>query len=202
VLAEPASILMIFLKAPRIGTVKTRLAAEIGETEACAAYRKLIDTLVGRLEGLPNVELRFSPDDAEPEIRPWLLAGWRSHPQGPGDLGKRLDRAFANVFVEGAKHAAIIGSDCPGVSKKDVTDSWLALDTHDLVLGPARDGGYWLIGLNCQQPLLFNQIPWSTPSVLQETAARARRAGLRVKLLRELVDIDTASDWFEFLGQK
>jgi rSAM/selenodomain-associated transferase 1 len=194
--------LMIFLRAPRIGTVKTRLAAAIGETEACAVYRKLTERLVGQLEGLPNVELRFSPDDAELEIKPWLVAGWTSHPQGPGDLGERLDRAFANAFEGGAKHAAIIGSDCPRVTKKDVRDAWLALETNDLVLGPARDGGYWLIGLNSQQPLLFSQMAWSTPSVLQETVARARRSDLRIKLLRKLADIDTASDWSDFLAQK
>ena len=194
--------LIIFVKAPRIGTVKTRLAAVIGETEACAAYRELTETLVSRLEGLPTVELRFSPDDAGPEIKPWLLAGWRSNPQGPGDLGDRLDRAFANAFAGGANQVVIIGSDCPHVTKRDVTDAWVALETNDLVLGPARDGGYWLIGLNSQQPLLFNQMAWSTPSVLQETVARARQSDFGIKLLRELADIDTASDWFDFLAQK
>ena len=194
--------LVVFVKAPRIGTVKTRLAKSIGAAAALNAYRCLVETLLGNLESLPEVELRFSPDDAFSEIQPWLRDGWRIQPQGNGDLGGRLQRALGENFSVGAKRVVIIGSDCPSVNVSDVRAAWSALASHDAVLGPARDGGYWLIGLNASQPLLFENIPWSTDAVLRETLARAKSTGLRVHHLRELSDVDTEADWKEFLRQR
>lgn len=192
--------LLIFVKAPRAGAVKTRLAESVGATAACAAYRTLVETLVKHLCDLREVKLCFTPDDAASEIRPWLRDGWSRAPQGDGDLGARLHRAFADVFAAGVTRAVVIGSDCPAVTSRDIEAAWRALATHDLVLGPARDGGYWLIGLRAACPALFEQMAWSTSLVLDETLRRAERLGLRAKLLRELADVDTATDWQEFLA--
>jgi rSAM/selenodomain-associated transferase 1 len=200
--ASPTNYLIIFVKAPRIGTVKTRLAASVGEAEACAAYKKLTETLLNRLKELPDVELRFSPDDAALEVHPWLRKNWTSRPQGTGDLGERLHSAFLEAFESGAQRVVIIGSDCPEITIQDVAGAWRALETFHVVLGPATDGGYWLIGLNSPQLALFNQMSWSTSSVLPETLARAQHAHLRVRLLRELSDVDTAKDWLKFLAQR
>jgi rSAM/selenodomain-associated transferase 1 len=157
--------------------------------------------LLIQLQSLKNVELCFSPDDAAREIQPWLSAARTSAPQGEGDLGERLCRAFGRAFRSQARRVVIIGSDCPEVTEADIRAAWDGLRAHDVVLGPARDGGYWLIGLRSLQPALFRGIPWSTADVLAATQERARVAGLRVQLLRELSDIDTVEDWRRFAGR-
>ena len=93
----------------------------------------------------------------------------------------------------------IIGSDCPWLSDGDIEEAWNDLKTHDLVLGPARDGGYWLVGLRELKPEVFKGISWSTETVLEQTLEHARAGGLRFRLLRELRDVDTLGDWYAFL---
>jgi rSAM/selenodomain-associated transferase 1 len=195
------SRLLVFLKAPRPGTVKTRLAATLGAAEACAAYQRLVGTLLRQLVALENVDLCFTPDDVGSEIMPWAKPTWRLKPQGNGDLGCRLDRAFRRAFDEGAERVVIIGSDCPEVDASDIQAAWTALLSHDVVLGPATDGGYWLIGLRAPQRELFVDIPWSTDKVLRETQKRCGVAGLTTRLLRELSDVDTEADWRRFLAK-
>lgn len=194
-----ASRVVVFLKAPRPGAVKTRLAGTLGPDAACAAYRRLVEALLANLAPLPRVELCFTPTEAGAEIQPWVRPGWLTCPQVGGDLGERLHAAFAEHFETDAQHVVIIGSDCPDVTATDIEDAWLALEGHDVVLGPALDGGYWLIGLRAPQPALFAGIPWSTDRVFGETMCRARETGLRVALLRELADVDTAADWERWL---
>lgn len=193
------SRLVVFLKAPRSGLVKTRLAEALGPDAACAAYRQLVETLLAHLAPLPAVELCFTPADASAEIHPWLRNDWSTCPQSEGDLGERLHAAFTEHFLSDAEHVVIIGSDCPNVTATDIEDAWLALEGHDVVLGPALDGGYWLIGLRAPQPGLFAAMPWSTDAVFSETMRRARESGLRVASLRELADVDTAADWERWL---
>jgi len=193
--------LIVFLKAPRPGAVKTRLAESLGTEAACAAYRQVVQTLLRHLATLPNVELCFTPDDAAAEINLWRHKTWNLAPQGDGDLGSRLERASTRAFANGAQRIVIIGSDCPVVSPTDIEAAWSALRTHDVVLGPATDGGYWLVGLRAAQPTLFADISWSTRAVLRETLDRARAASLTTHLLRELSDVDTLSDWQQFLAQ-
>ena len=195
-----SSPLIIFVKAPRVGAVKTRLGKSIGAEAACAAYRKMVAQLVARLSDQCEVILRFTPDDARAEIEPWLQPGWRAAPQGPGDLGARLMQSFAEAFAQGAQRVIVIGSDCPSVTSNDIEAAKQSLATHDVALGPARDGGYWLIGLRRSQDDLFEDMAWSTDTVLNETLRRADQAELRVQQLRELSDIDTAADWCEFLA--
>jgi rSAM/selenodomain-associated transferase 1 len=193
----PEPRIIIFVKAPRPGFVKTRLAAAIGNEAACAAYRQLTETVLANLAPLPHAELRFTPDGAEIEIVPWLRKGWSTRPQGEGDLGERMHRAF----IEAKGPAIIIGSDCPQVELSDLRTAAKALQTHDAVIGPATDGGYWLIGLNAPYPALFEGIEWSTGGVLQSTLAKADEAGLSVQLLRELGDVDTGADWERFMNK-
>lgn len=196
----PEQKLVIFVRAPRPGSVKTRLAKTLGAGQACEAYRRLVETLTDRLQTLNGVELRFSPDDARNEIQPWLKRGWSGAPQGTGDLGRRLQSAFVDSFKSEATRVVIIGSDCPAVTREDIVEAWHHLSSHDVILGPARDGGYWLIGLRRLWPDLFHGIPWSTDRVLAETMRRAREGGLSVCRLRELRDVDTEADWRQFLG--
>jgi len=194
--------LIVFVKAPRLGMVKTRIAKTEGDESALMIYRVLVETVLNHLTSFPHVELRFTPDDAANEIERWRQPGWLLHPQGTGDLGARMERAFAQSFSAGARHVVIIGSDCPHATGNDVQAAFAALSQNDLVLGPATDGGYWLIGLSRPQPSLFTEMTWSTDTVLTATMAHARTAGLRVHLLRELADVDTAEDWHQFQNSK
>jgi len=190
----PNPLTIVFLKSPRPGYVKTRLAKEIGDIEAATAYRQLCDTLFNKLRSVHRVQLRFAPDEAKPEILHWLNEDWDAKPQGDGDLGERMDRAFGEV--DGP--AIIIGSDCPYLETADLDNAAKALEIYDMVVGPATDGGYWLIGLNSPCPHLFRDISWGTHTVLGETLARAETHGLSVHLARELQDIDRAIDWKNF----
>ncbi len=185
----------MFVKAPRPGFVKTRLAKGLGLETACQAYRHMVDAVLERMASFSEVELRFSPDDAEPEIRPWLRPAWTARPQGNGNLGQRMQAAFAETFAAGMDRVTLIGSDCPEITSGDVRQAWRELATHDVVLGPSTDGGYWLIGLKAPQPALFENVSWGSESVLAETLQRAKAAQLRIQILRILSDIDTASQW-------
>jgi uncharacterized protein len=194
--------LILFAKAPRLGAVKSRLAETAGPECALTIYRELVETLLARLHTLRGVELRFTPDDARSEIEPWLGEKWFATPQGNGDLGERLTRAFAEAFARGAERVVIIGSDCPEVNAADVRTAFRELREHDLVVGPATDGGYWLIGLRAAHPELFAQVAWSSESVLGQTLAHARSLGLRIQLLRILADIDTEADWNAYVRDR
>ena len=192
--------LIIFVKAPRPGSVKTRLAKSIGDDAAGAAYKTLVQRLIENLRLLPRVELRFAPDDGAAEIHPWLQKGWQLRPQGHGDLGEKLRRAFQESFDAGAKRVLIIGSDCPAIVAADIEMAGAALVTCEVVLGPATDGGYWLIGLRHPEPSLFENISWSTETVFETTLSRIREKRLSCHVLRELSDIDLREDWEKFLS--
>ena len=179
--------------------MKTRLAADVGPTAALYAYERLVEMLLDRLAPLQEVELRFTPDDAHDEVARWLHEGWNSQAQGKGDLGERLCRAFRDAFASDARRVVVIGSDCPDVTPADIEDAWAALATHDVTIGPATDGGYWLIGLREFDEAVFRGIHWSTSTVLAETLAICQQKGLSVHRLRELSDVDTAEDWRRFL---
>ena len=194
--------LIVFLKAPRAGTVKTRIAQTAGEQRALNIYTEMVERVLESVRDLPNVELRFAPDDARDDVQPWRREHWSAQPQGPGDLGERLQRAFADAFAGGAERVVIIGSDCPEVRAGDVRTAWKELRSHDVVVGPAIDGGYWLIGLRAPQPELFHGIPWSSEQVLGETLARAKSLKLRMQLLRILTDIDTEADWNAYVRER
>lgn len=186
---------MVFLRAPRLGAVKTRLASTLGAEAALAVYRELVAATLRAVSPLRNVELHVTPDDAVAEVAVMAIPGWNVVSQGDGDLGTRLQRAFARGFSGGAERLVVIGADCPRLDARDIHDAWSALGHSDLVLGPASDGGYWLIALRSPQPSLFEGIHWGGTDVLRQTLDRAGDAGLRVHCLRELGDVDTAEDW-------
>ena len=115
-------------------------------------------------------------------------------PQRGEDLGARMAAAFDDAFRRGARRTAIIGTDAPSVSRERVIEAFEALDGHDVAIGPASDGGYYLLALGSPQPELFQGIAWSTPSVLAQTLERAAALRLRVRLLKPLTDVDTLAD--------
>ena len=197
-----AADVIVFIKAPRSGTVKTRLARTLGDQAACDIYKALLSSTLATLSSFPGLQIRFSPDDALRDISPWLHPGWAANPQGPGDLGQRMLRAFEHSLGRGVSKVIIIGSDCPEITLHDIDQASSALSSHDLVLGPATDGGYWLIGLAKTEPALFEGITWGSRHVLAETLARATALGMRIHLLRTLSDIDTAEDWERYQRSK
>lgn len=194
--------LIVFVRAPRLGEVKSRLALETSEQQALTIYLHLIEALFDQLQNFENVELRFTPDDAASDFKPMLRNQWTLHAQGSGDLGDRLARAAQDAFEAGRGPVVIIGSDCPEVTQEDIEKSWDLLQHHDVVLGPAADGGYWLIGLRRPDGRLFDDIPWGTGAVFYMTGQRIREAGMTTQFLRTLSDIDTLADWEGYLARK
>jgi len=192
--------LLVFVKAPVPGTVKTRLAATLGSAAACEAYETLVRHLLRQFRGFSSVSLCFTPDDQASRIEPWLETGWQSRPQGPGDLGDRLNRAFDEAFAQGAERVIALGSDCPYVTASDVRTAFRRLGGCDTLVGPATDGGYWLLGLKRSQPALFWGIPWSTDQVLGETLRRCKEAKLKIDLMGILEDVDDLAAWQRFLS--
>jgi hypothetical protein len=186
----------VFLKQPRPGAVKTRLAVALGKEAAADLYRVLAERVLEATTPLAGEYERlvfYDPPDAGEAMRAWLPSG-RLRRQSPGDLGERMADAFARAFARGAARVAIVGSDVPSLTRDDVRTAFDALDRADLVLGPAHDGGYYLVALREPRPSLFEQVAWSTPGVLADTFARAAAAGLAVEQLPPLRDLDTLAD--------
>ena len=189
----------IFVKAPIPGRVKTRLAEDIGPSGAAEVYWRLGRQVVGSTTGAGHrTTVWFTPPGEAAFVREWLdgAGGGRVafRPQVGASLGDRLAHAFAREFTEGAQRVVLIGSDCPGADRRIVADAFRALGGHDVVLGPALDGGFYLIGLTAPQPALFRGVSWSTAAVAVQTRTRARALGLSCHVLRPLRDVDTALD--------
>jgi len=187
--------LLVFAKAPVPGRVKTRLAAEVGAEEATRIYRTMGKQIVDRVRsGTHRTLVCFDPPNALPRFRRWLgtrdLTFW---PQEGGDLGERMMLAFRRAFEE-ADRVCVIGTDVPKLGRPAVSAAFSALERCDVVFGPAKDGGYYLLALRRPVPALFEEISWSTASVLRESLARAQAAGLVVECLEPLDDLDTAAD--------
>ncbi|HUG53726.1 MAG TPA: TIGR04282 family arsenosugar biosynthesis glycosyltransferase [Vicinamibacteria bacterium] len=188
--------LIVFVKEPRPGAVKSRLAARIGAEAAAALYRAIADEEIRCTAPRGDEYERlffFDPPAARAAMAAWL-PGESLFPQPPGDLGQRMSAAFAEAFRLGARRVAIIGTDVPWAAREDVLDALEGLDEHDLVIGPATDGGYYLLALKRLEPGLFLDVPWSTPGVLAATLDRAAALSLGVRTLRTLGDLDTAED--------
>lgn len=198
-----AELLIVFLKSPRPGFVKTRLASRLGAEPACEVYRNLAAALLKRLKPYPNVELRISPDDAAASHSDWLLRDcWRCQGQGGGDLGSRLTRAFGESFAAGHRKVMAIGSDCPYVEPTHLRDGFERLISASVVLGPALDGGYWLIGMNRYLPSLFEGISWGAAEVLEQTLQRTAALGVQAAMLETLEDVDDWESWQRYLKTK
>ena len=183
-MAEPR--LAIFLRYPSPGKVKTRLIPALGPEAASLVYRKLVDRTLdaARASGLA-FELRVT--GAEPaDFRRWLGNGLALVDQGEGDLGARMARVAAP--------AILIGSDAPGLTGAHIAEAASRLAAAEVVIGPASDGGYYLIGFNAPVPFLFSDMAWSTEEVFRETMRRLAERGMAPALLPELADVDEADD--------
>lgn len=178
------------LKEPRPGRVKTRLGRGIGMVAAAWWFRHQCRALLRRLDDPRwRLVLAVAPDAAGKASR-----AWPGHlprvPQGPGDLGARMHRLLAGL---GPGPVVIVGADIPGITPAHVARAFAALGGHDAVVGPAPDGGYWLIGTRHRPPAaLFRGVRWSGPHALADTLASA--PGLRVARIDILADVDEPAD--------
>lgn len=181
--------LVIFAKYPEPGRVKTRLARTIGEGRAVALYKEMVETVVRRTTPIGSEYrqvLCFDPPGRRGDFQRWF-PDLELSPQVSGDLGRRMEAAFRGSFAD---RIVIIGSDCPDVDRDLIVEAFQKLEKSDVVIGPATDGGYYLIGLKKEEPDLFRDIAWSTGRVLEQTKDRAQGLHLRVKTLPILSDLD------------
>ena len=188
--SNSAPVVMVFLKAPRRGEVKTRLAATVGADEATDIYRIMAESQLRRIPAEFITEVHFAPIGSEAEMRVWLGNGPQYFPQSSGDLGARLAHAFHQRLSREESPVFAIGADCPTLNEETLRQAAAALMMFDVVLGPAKDGGYYLIGMRRPLPQLFADIPWSSACVLKATVERAKSAGLTWHLLPVMEDID------------
>lgn len=186
----------LFAKAPRAGSVKTRLCPPLTEGEAAALARVCLEATLSRFPvAVPGAWTLFLEGDPEPWLERLAAGrGVRIAPQGQGDLGARLSRAFRTLHAAGASRAVAIGSDSPTLDPARISAALHRLDHADAVLGPARDGGYYLIGIRPGREALFDGIPWSTTRVAAETRRRAAESGWVMAELPEWYDVDDAED--------
>ncbi|MBI2944890.1 MAG: TIGR04282 family arsenosugar biosynthesis glycosyltransferase [Candidatus Wallbacteria bacterium] len=188
-------LLIVFAKVPLPGSCKTRLAASIGDERAARLAEAFLRETIELGEGAGcDRALYFAPAEESERARRLAPPGWTVEPQSGGDLGLRMAGAFEEAFRRGYERAAVIGSDSPQLGAPLVRRAFELLGVADVVLGPATDGGYYLMALRSPCPGLFAGIPWSTPAVLSRTLARCGSLGLTVELLPELRDVDELGD--------
>lgn len=191
--------LIVMLKYPTPGEVKTRLVPAMGKQRACELYRLLVrHTLATAREFASRADVKVKALVAgaphERAVLEWIGEGIDFQPQGDGDLGARMVRALKESFVNGASAAVLLGGDCPELGVQQLERAFDILKTKELVIGPAADGGYYLIGLRRFVPAIFRNISWSTDTVLTETLIAAELEGLAFELLETLHDIDVPDD--------
>lgn len=190
--------ILLFTRFPEPGKAKTRLIPALGAEGAAALQRRMTEATLKNLLSFSaasgaHSEIRFDGGDTA-GVRRWLPGAVGYAPQGEGNLGDRLQRAFAAAFHSGATRVIVVGADCPALSPQHLDEAFNALSDHDLVLGPAADGGYYLIGLRRPAPQLFHHIAWGTGTVLAATLRLARAMQLTIHQLEQLADVDRPED--------
>lgn len=185
--------LLIFIKNPELGKAKTRIAKTLGDVAALQVYKDLL-TEVKVLTEATDVRRQLWYSSYIDEQDDWDAAHFHKKLQHKGDLGERMRHAFETAFAEGAERVVIIGSDCPFITPVDLEVAFAALHASDTVIGPTFDGGYYLLGMRCFMPALFENIAWSTESVFEATIRAIEAAGCTHTTLRRLRDIDYEED--------
>ena len=190
--------ILIFLRAAELGKVKTRLAAGLGQDKTLDIYLSLIKTTLDVCEQVTALRsLYFYPriDHASlrPSFTPFLQKG--------ENLGAKMSHAFKEAFIR-SKSVLIIGTDCPYITPALIEKAFKLLEKSDLVIGPAEDGGYYLLGMNRLHASLFENMPWSSEKVCEMTLKQASILGLVTETLPVLSDIDYQADWERYLESK
>ncbi|MEG4804633.1 TIGR04282 family arsenosugar biosynthesis glycosyltransferase [Microcoleus sp. ARI1-B5] len=190
--------LIVFTRYPQAGTTKTRLIPVLGKAGAANLHRLMAQRTIARALSLQkagrlSVEIHHTGGSQE-LMQEWLGTDIIYQNQIDGDLGARMTAAFQQSFNSGVDKAAIIGTDCPDLTAEIMAQAFDKLSQHDLVLGPAKDGGYYLIGLRRSIPELFRGINWGTSEVFASVRAIAQNLNLNIAYLPTLADIDLPED--------
>jgi len=191
--------LLVLTRFPAPGRAKTRFIPLLGPAGAADLSRRLSEHTVAIARawraGDPDRMFTVHITGADPAAcRRWLGDDISCEPQGDGDLGVRMDRALSSALTAGADRVVLVGCDCPRNEVANLERAFSRLDDHDLVLGPATDGGYYLIGTTCPRPTLFHGLAWGTSEILPGTLSRAEHEGLRTVTLATLPDVDRPAD--------
>ena len=190
-----STALLVLLKYPDPGKVKTRLAARLGGEAAAELYRIFVEMTLQLCAQVPRVDYKiyFTPPEEELRFRQWLGEGLDYLPQPQGDLGLRLECGFQQLLRDYSQVIAL-GTDSPDLPVEYIVRAIEALQENDVVIGPALDGGYYLIGLRKPYFDLFQDIPWSTSKVFDMTFDKAKARGISPVILPGWYDIDTWED--------
>lgn len=195
----------LMLKAPRPGMVKTRLARDVGNSQAVAIYRSLAENQIRQIPRHWSCAVHFAPPNAEDEMRKWLspIAPAKTIflPQPNGDLGARMRHAVQVELARSTNAVVLLGGDCPEIDTTILLEVEIRLVTVDVVIAPATDGGYVLLALKADHPKLFAHISWSTGSVLAETLASARASDLSVSIMETFQDVDDLESYQRHLSK-
>jgi len=193
---SPTDTLILFSRYTRPGHTKTRLIPLLGEKGAALLQKNMTEKNILELHALsPNIvkEIWFTGGN-EDEMRQWLGNSFRYHLQPDGDLGHRMQAASNHAFMTNCRKLVLIGSDCPLLTTDDIITAFARLELNDLVIGPAGDGGYYLIGMTHLVADLFSDIPWGSDQVLDRTLAKIGNMSLSCSLLPTLADVDRPED--------
>lgn len=187
--------LIVFTRYPDPGRTKTRLIALLGAEGAAKLHRQLTETVITQVKELQDILIQVHFTGGNQQLmQEWLGENLTYQKQTEGDLGQRMATAFETAFNNGMEKVVIIGSDCPTLNDQIIASAFAALSQNELVLGPATDGGYYLIGLKRLIPELFSGINWGTSEVLQQTVEIAGNLNLAVAYITTLSDIDRPED--------
>lgn len=192
----PERALLVFLKAPVPGLVKTRLMPRWSAEDACDLHQAMVEDLLDRIDSIPDTALYlcFAPVTAGAAVREWLGGEHNLLAQRGNGLGERMQDAFRLVFGHGHERVLLAGNDVPDLDRTIIDRAFTALDRCEVAIGPALDGGYYLVGLRHPLEALFTAIDWGTAAVLRQTLERVRMLGLTVECLPTLGDVDTPGD--------
>ena len=185
------NLIIIFVRNPELGKVKTRLSKTIGNQKALKTYILLLDHTKAVLDKLSTDKVVYYSEEIQYNDL-WSDTHYQKKKQKGDDLGARMENAFETAFKEGYKNVVIVGSDLYDLRPTHLEAAFKALETHEFVLGPSLDGGYYLLGMKTLYPALFKSKNWGTSSVLEDTLKNLKQEN--VKLLEALNDIDTFED--------
>ena len=198
---KPGNALIVFVKYPNPGKVKTRLAEGTSKDFASRVYKFCAERIFREISSLKNFNkyIFYSEEKDKEKIIGWANNKFFYFPQQGNDLGKRMLNAFELVFNQQNQKTVIIGTDIPDLSEEIILDAIDSLDENDIVIGPSFDGGYYLLGMKKVYVDLFSNIDWSMDSVFKSTMQKIQSLSLSVKKLETLRDIDTKNELDKWL---
>lgn len=185
--------LIIFVKKPELGKVKTRLARSIGDQRALEVYQKLLQRTYSITQVIKQDKIvYYTPEIVHHDL--WDDGFYLKALQDESDLGIRMRKSFEERFEAGYQKVCIIGSDCYQLTTDIIEQAFAELEQNDVVIGPSTDGGYYLLGMKKLYPILFQDKSWSTSKVLEQTIEDIKQKNLSCYLLPELTDVDEEKD--------